>query len=377
MLKGISCHQQSHRPWDVSLDDVAMTEADLSWLWSKKWDGVISRHTTPAMVKACMKLGLPLIDLDDSPPVPNVSKIRPDNMAIGHSAAEYFLERKFKNFAFCGVSNQTWSNERRDGFQEALTLAGRHSAIFEAGMSGGEAPSAWDANSPEVLAAWLKSLPRQVAVLACNDYCAAQTVRAAQVVGLEVPEEVAVLGVNNDVLRCELSNPPLSSVTVNAFQAGRQAAEHLDRLMAGETNDMINIRIEPAGVVTRKSTDILSMRDKDVATALNYIRQHACEGITVDQVLEHVFISRSQLEHKFRRYIGCSPQVEIRRVQIARICQLLVETDLPLKEISEQAGFGHVEYMSVVFKRVTGETPGHYRKSVQAQEQVKALAIAC
>ena len=375
MLKGISYHQQTHRAWDVSLDDVAMTEADLSWIWSKPWNGVISRHTTPAMIKACVKLGIPLIDLDDTPATPGISKIRPDNMAIGHLAAEYFLERKFRHFAFCGVSNQAWSSERRDGFQEALSLAGHHSAVFEAGLSG-DAPSAWDANAPGVLAAWLQSLPRQVAIMAGNDYCAAQTVRAAHTTGFRVPEEVAVLGVNNDVLRCELSNPPVSSVAVNAFQSGRQAAEHLDWLMAGERSDAINIRIEPAGIVTRKSTDILSMRDKDVAAALNYIRQHACEGITVDQVLTHVFISRSQLEHKFRRYIGCSPQVEIRRVQIARICQLLVETDLPLKEISERAGFDHVEYMSVVFKRVTGETPGHYRKNIQAQEQARALAIA-
>ena len=373
MLKGIAHYQRTHRPWVMCLDDEARMETDPGWARSRKWDGVISRHTTPALVQTCAKMGLPLIDLNDTPPVAGVSKIRPDNIAMGHLGAEYFLERKYRHFGFCGFSDQPWSGERRDGFLEALSLAGRRGEVFDVPYPGDVAP-AWEAKQTSALIGWLVRLPREVAIMACNDQRALQVVRAAQTAGLNVPEEVAVLGANNEALRCELSDPPISSVAANAFQAGQQAAEHLDFLMTGGDPRVIDLRIEPAGVVTRKSTDILALRDKDVAVALNYIREHACKGITVDQVLGRVFVSRSQLENKFRRYIGRSPQAEIRRVQVEKISQLLAETDLSLKEISEHTGFIHVEYMSVVFKRVTGETPGHYRRNTQAHELARALA---
>jgi LacI family transcriptional regulator len=313
-------------------------------------------------------LHLPLIDLDDMPLVPGVIKIRPDNAAVGHLAAEYFIERKFRHFGFCGYANFGWSTERRDGFQEALKLAGQRCDLFDVEQPAEVTPS-WEAKQIALLAAWLRYLPAETAVMACNDVRAQQVVRAAQEAGLRVPEDIAVLGVNNDVMRCELIDPSISSVALHAEESGRRAAEELDRLMKGGQPEKMDIRIEPADIVTRKSTDVLALRDRNVALALAYIREHACEDIKVDQVLRHVFVSRSQLEHKFRRYVGHSPQVEIRRVQVARIRQLLAETDLPLKKIAEQTGFEHMEYMCVMFKRITGETPGQYRnKLIPAHE---------
>jgi LacI family transcriptional regulator len=129
------------------------------------------------------------------------------------------------------------------------------------------------------------------------------------------------------------------------------------------------LRVEPLGVVTRQSSDVLAMSDKNVTAALSFIREHACRGITVEQVLKHAFASRSQLEKKFRRHIGRSPQAEIRRVQVDRIRQLLFETNFPLMKIAELTGFEHVEYMCVVFKRLTGESPGAYRKRMQSSKQ--------
>jgi LacI family transcriptional regulator len=181
-----------------------------------------------------------------------------------------------------------------------------------------------------------------------------------------VPEEVAVLGANNDAIRCDLSYPPLSSVAANPFQVGYAAAECLAQIMEGRKPAQMDLRIEPVGVVTRHSTDVLAINDKNVAAALSYIREHACRGTSVEAVLKHAAASRSQLEKKFRRFLGRSPQSEIRRVQVARIKQLLVETDFPLKKIADLTGFEHVEYLSVVFKRFTAETPGGYRKKRQS-----------
>ncbi len=368
MLKGIAHYERTHRSWAAFLDDEARAETDPSWLKEKRWDGVISRHTTPELARRCAAAGIPLVDLNDFPAIEGVPKIRPDNITIGHLAAEHFLERGYQHFGFCGFLGVEWSHERRDGFVEALSLAGYACDVLDVENPDWVTPF-WDEKQSATIAEWLLRLPKPAAVFSCNDMRAFQVISAAQAAGLLVPEEVAVLGANNDTIRCELSNPPLSSIATNAFQSGYKAAEQLERLMSGDKPETLSLRIEPVGVVTRQSTDVLAMTDKNVAAALSYIRTHACDGITVEQVLKQAFASRSQLEKKFRRYIGRSPQAEIRRVQVARIRQLLFETNFPLKRIAELAGFEHVEYMCVVFKRITGESPGAYRKRTQANRE--------
>jgi len=183
-------------------------------------------------------------------------------------------------------------------------------------------------------------------------------------------------------VRCELSSPPLTSVAPGAYQAGFRAAEHLARRLADRCTPVCDLRIEPAGIVARRSTDVLAIPDRAVAAAVRYIAEHACEGLTVPEVLPHAAVSRAQLEKKFRQHLGRSPQAEIRRVQVARIRQLLADTDLPLKSIAELTGFDYMEYMCVVFRRLTGETPGTYRRSRQprnraAHEDVFPGKTAC
>ncbi len=367
MLSGISQYERSHQQWITFLDDEACAERDVHWLGKKKWDGVISRHTTETLVHNCRQLGLPLVDLNDCKPFPGVPKIRPDNVSVGHLGAEHFVERGYRNFAFCGFSNEGWSCERRDGYLEGLQLAGHACHVFDVEYPGELTPS-WDARQVALLGTWLKRLPKPVAVTACDDMRAFQVISAAHTSGLLVPEEVAVLGINNDAVRCDLAYPRLSSIAPNAYQSGYQAAELLDRLMRGEDCGHVDIRVEPVGVTARHSTDVLAIEDKNVAAALGFIRERACQGITVEEVLKHAFASRSQLEKKFRRFLGRSPQAEIRRVQSEKIRQLLVETDFPLKKIAELAGFEYVEYMCVVFKRLTGDSPGEYRKKNQKKK---------
>lgn len=365
MLRGVAHYERSHSSWVTYLDDEGRAEVDLRWIRSKKWHGVISRHTTPALAQACAELRIPLVDVSDNPSLPQVSKIRADSAALGHLGAEHLVERGYRQFAFCSYTNQRWARERRDGFVEALALAGHPCEVFEI-----EAPSQatppWEASSADALRLWIRSLPRRVGVMACSDLCAFQLVRAADSAGVLVPEQMGILGANNDQMRCELANPPISSVAANSFQTGYLSAQHLDDLMAGRAG-VTDLRVEPIGVITRKSTDVLAVGDPLVAQALAYIRENACRGISVDEVLRNVLVSRSKLESRFRRHVGRSPQAEIRRVQVACIIQLLLETDLPLTEIAERTGFVHVEYMCVVFKRLTGESPGRYRRKRQVE----------
>lgn len=368
MLKGVAHFERNHQLWVGFLDDEARTEKDPRWLRSKRWDGVISRHTTPALVKECRELGLPLVDLNDSELFPGVPKIRPDNVGIGHLGAEHFIERGHVNFGFTGFANNVWSCERRDGFLEALRLAKRNCDVFDVEYPGDYTPF-WDTEQIDALIAWLRRLPKPVAIMACMDLRAHQVLSAAQAAGILVPEEVAVLGANNEPIRCELAYPALSSVIPNAFLSGYRAAETLATLMAKRAPESMDVRIEPLGVATRPSTDVLAIEDRSMASALSYIRENACLGITVDELAKRSHASRSQLEKKFRKFVGRSPQAEIRRVQVAKIKQLLTETDYPLKKIAEIAGFEHVEYMSVVFKRLTGDSPGGFRRNMLAKKR--------
>jgi LacI family transcriptional regulator len=337
MLKGIAHFERTHHTWTAFHDDQAISVVDPQWIRGKKWQGIISRHTTPLLAQTCLELGIPLVDLNDVEPFPGIPKIRPDNVGIGHLGAEHFIERGYQKFGFCGFANNLWSRERRDGFVEA-------------------------------------DLPKPIGVMACVDLRAQQLVSAAVGAGVLVPEEVAILGANNDTIRCELSDPALSSVAPNAFQSGYRAAALLRDLLAGKKPKVMEQRVEPLGVVTRHSTDILAVEDRNVAAALSFIREQACRGITVDQVLQHAHASRSQMERKFRQHIGRSPQSEIRRVQLRKIRQLLLETDFPLKRIAELTGFEHMEYMCVLFKRMTGSSPGIYRVKMQDKAVVGAPA---
>lgn len=369
MLKGIAHFERTHHLWKAFLDDQAVSETDLRWLRSKKWHGVISRHTSPAFAAACLEMKLPLVDLNDFEPYPGVPKIRPDNVSVGHLGAEHFIERGYQNFGFAGFSDQLWSRERRDGFVEAVNLARRQCSVFEVEYPDDSVPF-WEGEEIGRLGDWLKGLPKPVGVMASVDMRAQQVVSAAHAAGLLVPEDVAVLGVNNDTVRCELSDPALSSVAPNAFQSGYRAAELLRDLMAGGKPSAFEQRVEPLGVVTRHSTDILAMEDRNVAAALGFIREHSCTGITVDQVIKHAHVSRSQIERKFRQHFGHSPQAEIRRIQLRKVRQLLLETDYPLKRIAELTGFEHMEYMCVLFKRSTGMPPGIFRVRMQDKASV-------
>jgi LacI family transcriptional regulator len=198
--------------------------------------------------------------------------------------------------------------------------------------------------------------------MACNDFRGTQALDACRRAGIAVPEEVAVVGVDNEELVCTLANPPLSSVVPNARSIGYEAAALLDRLMRGEPEPTTPLFIPPVEVITRLSTDVNAIADPEVATAMRFIREHACEGIAVADVLSQVPVSRSVLQRRFRGLLGRSIHGEIAGVRLQRAKQLLIETDLPLAAIAQRTGFSHVEYLCAAFRQATGLPPGTYRR---------------
>jgi LacI family transcriptional regulator len=364
LLRGIIRYLRSHQPWSVFFELRELGASPPPWLKDWRGDGIISRPTSPVLSELLRKKKIPAVNLNDVYSDLGLPLIESDHGAIGRLAAEHLLERGFRHYAFCGFTGHAWSGKRRAGFAAALAQAGCICAVYESPWGGPNAHP-WEQEQGQI-AAWLHSQPRPLGVLACNDMRGQHVLDACQRVNLGVPEEVAVIGVDNDLLLCELCDPPLSSVVPNAERIGYDAAALLDRLMAGEKPQRREWLIEPLGVTTRQSTDVLAIDDAHVAAAVRYIREHACQGATVKDVLAHVPLSRTILERRFRKYLGRSPQAEIRAVQVKRVKQLLAETDLRLERIAELAGYEHPEYLSVVFKRETGQTPGQYRRQVQA-----------
>jgi LacI family transcriptional regulator len=213
----------------------------------------------------------------------------------------------------------------------------------------------------EQVARWLHGLPKPVGLMACNDMRGRQVLDACRVIGAAVPEEVAVIGVDNEEILCELSDPPLSSVVPNAERIGYDAASTLSAMMAGGRCRPKRVLVEPLGVLTRRSTDVLAVEDRQVAAAARFIRDHACEGIQIGDVLRAVGMSRSTLERRYQKFMGRSPKHDLLRFRLERAKQLLAETDFPVALVAEKLGFEHTEYLSVVFKKKTGLTPARFR----------------
>lgn len=305
------------------------------------------------------KAGIPLVDLNDCNEPMGAPRIVSDDRAVGSLAADHMLERGFKHFAFCGFGDQVWSLGRREGFTQRLTERGHSCDLWESPWVGPQARS-WEREQTQI-ARWLQSLRLPVGLMACNDMRGQHVLDACQRLDRAVPEEVAVVGVDDDAVLCNLCHPPLSSVVPNAERVGFEAAALLDRLMSGGQAPAPLQLIEPVGVRTRQSTDVLAIDDPGVAATLRFIRERAFQGCSMKDVIRRAAMSRSVLERKFRHYLGHSPQAEIRLIQLKRVKELLADSDLPLNEIAALAGYTHPEYMSVVFKRATKQTPGQYR----------------
>jgi LacI family transcriptional regulator len=294
-----------------------------------------------------------------------VPLVHTNDRSVGRLGAEHLLERGFRNFAFCEYAGEFWSVDRRVGFQQALRDKGLDCAVYDMMVPGpgSGGPQSWETQQHN-LAAWLKSLPRPLGVMATSDLMGQQLLEACLRLHIKVPEDVAVVGADNDEPICRIASPPLSSVIINDHQRGYAAAALLDRMMAGEPPPTEPIYVEPVGVVTRASTDIMAIDDVSVVTALTFLREHAFDRITVDDVVRVVPLSRSVLERRFRKLIGRSINSEIVRLRINRAIELLTETSLELKVVAQRAGFGTQSYMTAVFQAKVGKTPGSFRRTV-------------
>jgi LacI family transcriptional regulator len=372
LLLGIARFVREHGPWAIFLQERGLGDFSPRWLENWDGDGIIARIENRQMARAIAKLKLPAVDLRFLLPGLRLPSVRTDDEGIARLAAEHLMERGFRHFAFCGFNGADYSDLRRQKFSGRISAEGFRCHIFEAPNQLREATTLeyeeYGLKYEDQVAVWLKGLPKPVGLMACNDIRGQQVLTACRAVGLAVPDEVAVLGVDNDDVLCELSDPPLSSIMPNSERIGYEAAALLDRMMAGRKPPADPVMVAPAGVVTRRSTEVLAMDDRHIASAVRFIREHACEGINVSDVLRAVPLSRSALERRFGATLGHSPKEEILRVRLNRAKQPLRETDYPLSLVAEKIGLQHAEYLNVIFKKKTGITPGRFRDQALASE---------
>lgn len=321
-------------------------------------DGAIVRETKDT--HKVLSLGIPTVVCVDAHVASNADiTLTTDQAEIAHLAAEHFLERKYKNFAFSGPSRSWWVQERELHFSKAIADAGFKTAVFEHSAPAGKLT--WSKAQSRTVQ-WLRSLPKPVALMAANDDHGQYIIECCKVAGLLVPGEIAVLGVDNDTMVCEFTMPSLSSIHLDTKCAGYHAAELLDKLMRGEKCDGRQIKVPATHVVERASTDIMAIEDSLVAEAMHYIRSHSRDLIQVGDVAEAVSISRSVLDRRFRKAVGKSVQKEIRRLRAGRIAKLLIETDMSITQISMAMNFAGIEHVGRYFKEEMGLSPLQYRK---------------
>lgn len=325
----------------------------------KSWgaNGIIAHAHSAAMVRRIVNTRIPTIIKGYR--AEGYPTIATNNTAIGQMGAEHLIDRGFRHLAYCGLDDRYWSVERGAAFADRVQRERLGIHVYRQPRS--RSMRSWD-KELAYMAKWLKALPKPVGVMACVDDRSQHVLQACKMIGLDVPSEVAILGVDNDELVCRLANPQLSSIALAAERAGYEAAELLDKLMAGEKMTGQRIVTQPTHVVARQSTDVLAMEDRMVAKALQFIRSHANEPIQVADVVEAVPISRRLLQKRFQMVLGRTILDEIRYTRAEQVAEMLSDTNLPISAIALACGFPSIDHIARSFRKIKGMSPLAYRK---------------
>lgn len=357
IVRGIRRYAAEHAPWSLYLEPRDLRSSFPEWLKNWRGDGILSRTVDATLLRQLKATKLPVVEMRTTVlkhPFPFVGI---DNSVIGARVAAHFRTLGFQHFACVQDLSEKFYLERRDTFLQAVNDAGFDCPVFQSKRSN------WEQHQRE-LATWLRALPKPAGVFAVNDQMGFWVLDAARRAGLAVPEELAVVGAENDNMLCETASPPLSSVKLRGQAVGYDAARVLDEWMTKKRLPKPSERHlhAPGDIVTRQSSDIVAVEDPRIAAALRFIRQNATQPLDVGRVARECALSRSVLERRMKALIGRSPGEEIARLRFAAVEKLLLQTDLTLDAIAAKCGFTHPQYMAEAFRKRTGMTPGTFRR---------------
>ena len=344
VLRGIASFA-SARAWACRVEGV--NEASLMRHLTD-FNGLIVQAATPAQRVKLQSLKIPVVNVSSKLESGQLPSVVSDDKAVGRLGAEHFLRRGYRAFGYYAPYDRQFATLRQDGFAQRLAEADHSVTVV---------------HDPERLTKLLSNKGQPLAVLACNDRAALTVLETCRSANLRVPDDVAVLGVDNDDLIQGLAYPPLSTINTARERIGFEAAAMLERLLKKQTVQSSLVLVPPEGVITRQSTDTLAIADAEVAEAVRFIHANAGRMITVNDVIRKMTISRRQLERRFRQALGRSILDEILRNRLDRARQLLLETELTLPQIATACGFSSASYFNVVFSKAVGNTPGAFRAS--------------
>lgn len=362
--KGIAQYFNQHPEWMATRQ--SPFPAQIARLTVDSYDGIITYADQP-YIEALQHLRIPVVNISNGSPGIGLPAVFPDDPMVGRLAAEYLKDLGLPYFAWYGRDDYMYSHQRREAFIHALA---RHEITVHQYPINPDAPAVSELPTgidPNLLG-WLQRLPKPIGIFATTDAWASDLLQVCRFAGIAVPQEICVLGVDNDELLAALSYPPLSSIELPTEAIGFESARLLERLMAGEAAPAQPILLPPVRVVSRQSTNLLAIADTDVATAIRHIRDSVQTGVTVTDLLRLVPMNRRYFERKFKKLLGRTPLQEILRVRVEHAKELLATTDLAISVIAKRSGFSSSEQLATVFRRMTGGTPTLYRRGHRLRE---------
>ena len=372
VMKGVAAYFEDQcRPGADSESDVLLMQVhDVNEVHSWQADGVVANLDYPRTALAAAESQVPVVGFGDGAEVafrnPTVPYFFANNAAIGEMAATHLFEKGFRRFAYVasrGRVRKVWDEQRERAFVEHVAKQGVECVAYAECES-----SSTRLRSQVALGEWLRTLPKPLGVMAANDERAKEVLECCRLFDLDVPRQVAVIGVDNNDLLCRLSWPSLSSVERGATRIGYEAASLLHRLMGGKKASSDSV-IEPTSVVVRQSTTILADHDPFVARAIQFIERHYSESIKVSDVVSAAGISESVLEGRFVKSLGRTIYAAIREARLEHVRRLVSDTEVPLKQIAPETGFSSVQHMTTLFRKAFGQSPARYRKSVSTPKR--------
>jgi LacI family transcriptional regulator len=357
LIIGIARYSRLNGPWSFYKEPIDL-KSSIPHLTTWKPDGIIMRDSL--ITEELLKLKVPTILAIHSSLYPkDLPVIKTDSFSIAKMASDHLIEKGLKNFAFCGFNDYDWSKERGSYFSRFNSEAGykTHTYMQPKRIKKND----WE-NEQRHVSTWMKSLPKPIGIFACNDDRGQHILEVCKMIHLKVPEDVAVIGVDNDPMVCGISDPPLTSIALNVESAGYEAAKLMDIMITNKKISGKQIMVSPTHIVERQSSDILAVNDPEVAQAIYYIKKNAKNKILVKDVVKTTHLSRRTLERRFKQTIRRSIYSEIKRVRIELISKMLIETDLPISHIASFFNFTDVEHISRYFKIEKGVGLREFRK---------------
>jgi len=338
--------------------------------WAQDWGakGLIGQLHSDSEIWKFTNAGISVIAQDFEERFKDVPNITGAYRETGRLGAAYFLKKGFKHFAFYGFKDIVWSRERAEGFEEKVKEAGYVVHYFEHKRS--RSMDLWY-YKPSMLSRWLKLLPKPIALMTCDDNQGLHITEASRHAGIRIPEDVAVLGVDNDESICFLSEPPLSSISLDVEKGGYEAARCMLQMITDSKKKCYqNITVKPTHINTRSSTDIYSTNDIHIVSALKYIHLNLDKNLKVDQVLREVPLCRRSLEKRFIQTTGYPVYKYIFNLRIEKFAERLLETDMTIIEIAQGLGLSDTKNIARQFKQVKGLTPLDYRKKYSIKHKI-------